>query len=371
MSDRRPLFFALPPELLIFIVDHIGPPDISCCDPGWLVVPAVCQTLGEITEFVIDSWRRRARASFAPHGIIYSWVPLLPDGPDQSIYSNNRRMHVTDRRLGVQWAFIPVYRTGNVEYRSPTLRVSPSRTNSRDSQGAVDDYLSAKSASHQPKRVNWNFSWLRSITLKGSSNYDKMIGDCLGFSFNEVPCLAVPALRELYLHDYIVDWRCAGLRVLKITMSTSEDGEPTTDYCFPPAVLFARMVDSRRTLQAVTLEGCFPEIPEEADTEEPDVLSIILFPRLCEFEMSKTMPHEAWRLCRRIQFPSGFPPVFESFGPGITFLRSLACEYSHSRSERHISSSGIDTLTIRADDEDCILTASRITSSHQDFREAV
>ena len=57
--ERHPIsLMQLPNELLTVIVQFIGPPDASRCDPGWHVVPAICRRLRGMAS-KIPEWTSR------------------------------------------------------------------------------------------------------------------------------------------------------------------------------------------------------------------------------------------------------------------------------------------------------------------------
>lgn len=355
MNGQQPPIFRLPNELLVMITQYVGPPDISCCDPGWVMLPAVCRLWSDITK-TIRGWNLGIVEGPGTISTSYYWAPHLFDASFHQL-PVPRFMCVIDKALGVKWSFQPVYHEGHVDYPCADLDISPFANQYRDSRQAIDEYLGGIALPHRLPPPN--LTWMRSITIycrHGEQNVN--IPD---FSFANVPCIVAPALQELTLRDYVVNWCCNGLTVLVIEMHAPDNGN-NTNYCYSAPDLFARMLDSRLSLENVQLVDCFSELCN--DDKEQSVLAVA-FPLLRDFHTQDIMPHEAWWICQRITFPAGYPPIIDSFGPGLTFLRSLACEHVHSSSSVATPESScgqIDMLTIRELGEDSPVTASRITS---------
>ncbi|VDC03243.1 unnamed protein product [Peniophora sp. CBMAI 1063] len=339
LSLASPTLMGLPNELLIKIVEFLGPPDLSCCDPGWLVIPAVCHRLcGVVSK--ISSWESGTVAGPDNAQAAYGWSTFsfgerrgLPPGtPDIGFW-------MRDTEDCVSLSCSPVYKGGRVEFPCASLSITAWDD---DTQQTVDRYLGGPTLLSEP-RLNFEPATPRN------------------FSFSNAPRIVAPALEELTLESYVADWRCGSLKKLTIKLRRSQG------YRYPPAELLARLRESRLTLEQVRLDYCFPSVPE--DDEDARHVPIEVYPRLKDFKV-RDDPHEANWLCKRIGLPSRLSPIITgSQTAGITYLRSLACEYGKSvpdpkpgRADFH---GELDTLTFRPPNEfdryGCFITASKIT----------
>ncbi|KZV75286.1 hypothetical protein PENSPDRAFT_647317 [Peniophora sp. CONT] len=346
----------LPNELLTAIVKLIGPPDASCCDPGWFVVPAVCRRIREVTEKIAACWE--SGEVFGPGGDVrekYEWrtfpryeqIRLPADNP-------SKEFSIHDERNGRNLSFSPAYKGGSVKYFGASLNLSPK--SDEDTVQAIDRYLSGSPVPGLPRL---NLTWMASIEI---SRHGVHV-DQENFSFANVPCIVAPALQELRLSRYVVDWRCHNLKRLTISMGRPRVGEPFTNYRYPPTQLIARIHDSRRTLEHLQLSGCLPTVPE--NDPRKGRAPVPSFRRLRNLDVLSETPREAAWLCAQIGFPASSPPLVHGYHrSAIGSLRSLACAYAHSVPDPQPAPPGfhgeLDALTFRNGDEyedGCIITA--------------
>ncbi|KZV63442.1 hypothetical protein PENSPDRAFT_757931 [Peniophora sp. CONT] len=152
-------------------------------------------------------------------------------------------------------------------------------------------------------------------------------------------------------------------------MNAPMAGGLLVNYCYPPSQLFARLLDSRLTLEQVELLGCLPTMPE--DHPHCGRVPVDDFPSLRKF-MIAANPHEAGWLCARIGFPITCPPFIQTErGSAMDTLPSIACLYTHSVHDPKPALPGshgeLDALTFRTEgrhEDRCIVTASSITGSY-------
>ncbi|KZV75291.1 hypothetical protein PENSPDRAFT_731810 [Peniophora sp. CONT] len=360
-SGSHTTLMDLPNELLTLIVELIGPPDLSRCDPGWLVVPAICRRLLEVTEKISACWE--SGEIVGRDGNVqeeYGWRmrehyekrDLPADTPD-------RMFSIYDKQNGRCLSFSLIYKGGYTKYFASWLNLYEDEA-VEDAIQAIDRYLGGSPLLGLPRP---NLTWISKICIspRRGGHVDQE-----NFSFADVPCMVAPALQELYLSGYVVDWRCSSLRVLNMCMAPTATGEAPSDYRYPPLELYARLRDSRLTLEKVKLSGCLPSVPEN-DPHDGRVHADD-FPSFFNFEITDN-PREASWLCARIGFPVTCPPFINiECDSSLDSLRSLACEYAHSVPDPKPALPGfhgeLDALTFRAGGEyesGCWVTASRIT----------
>ncbi|KZV75292.1 hypothetical protein PENSPDRAFT_647322 [Peniophora sp. CONT] len=393
---------SLPNELLIKIVEYLGPPDISCCDPGWLVLPAVCRHLRAVAESV-PGWD--SGTILGPGNIEAAYKWQYPDDwrtgrTGVSWFSPNtgtgtKECHVSDSQLG-SWRFTPIYKGGSVECREGLLslydirvKLDAEETGSEaggeseeddtdseveeafkllDRRTVIDRYFNLSSLHGQPPRLN--YVWLTSLNLSCGIWNPNPNQSGVDFSFANVPLIVAPALQELYLNNYIIDWRSERLATLDIHI----DGGTAPSYRYPPLLLFARLCDSRLTLEKLSLERCLSPTAELIETTAPAGSA---FPRLCTFHLSAVHTAALW-FCQRMTFSFGHTLAFTGPGFSATSLRHLAYAFSHPVTGRKqtetfpITPGEINTLTIREPGRlsgaKCTITASRSLSSYSDMR---
>ncbi|KZV75285.1 hypothetical protein PENSPDRAFT_647315 [Peniophora sp. CONT] len=354
----------LPNELLATIVELIGPPDASCCDPGWLVVPAICRRLREVVGKIAACWE--SGEIIGPDGGArekYGWrtyslyeklqLHLPASAPD-------RQFSVSNKQNGRRLSFIPAYEGGNLKYLGASLSVSPGGDQVEEiTPQGIDRYLGGSPLHGLPRP---NLTWISSIYIMCHGEH----ADQKNFSFADVPCIVAPALQELYLSGYVVDWRCNSLKSLNIDMRGPSTGGLPEVYRYSASQLLARLHDSRLTLERVRLLDCLTTVPEDdchrrrSPAEE--------FPCLRDLEIVDMSREASW-LCARVGFPVTSPPLLEGYDrSAIGSLRSLACEYAHLVPDPKPALPGVhgelDALTFRNGSEyegGSIVTASRIT----------
>ncbi|VDC03227.1 unnamed protein product [Peniophora sp. CBMAI 1063] len=314
-SLSPPPIFRLPNELLAEVARFLGPPDISRADPGWLVLSTVCTLLHEVAR-ALPEWESATSDDPDSFFTRYSWS-VCPDT------SENTHYVVADERVGAYWTIHPVCSAVNPYYLDGLLHLAPSSVN-LDAQQAMTRYLtSSPSSPPLGKSPRLNLSWIRRIELDCWMSDDHM-GDIVEFSFTDVPCLVAPALEELYLCDYVVDWRCNGLVVLSINLDGLVSNGNFPNHGYTCTQLLERLDDSSLTMQYISLSHCFlPLGREEIDSKEH--LSLIHLPRITTSSVVlQDRPHQTWWIRQNLALPPGADAIFAWPGLAIGFLRQLA-----------------------------------------------
>ncbi|VDC03241.1 unnamed protein product [Peniophora sp. CBMAI 1063] len=309
----------LPNELLILIAELLGPPDFSHCDPGWLVLPAVCRRLRAVAERSVDL----SAGEFS--GDIFA------NGEECSVFWDSS---------------FPVYNGSSIEFRNWYLRLAAEGPNGWK---ALDRQVGSPLILRRPHRLNT--TWIKTLSL-GCQAW-KADSSLAHLSFEDAPRFVAPALKRLDLTNYIVDWRCDGLEELSIRMHSW----PTMGYRYPVARLFERLAKSRQTLQSVELSHCLLTRPQVV-AQERAIPTTLAFPNLSQFELT-TASNEAAYFVQRMSFPAGCLPAFNVHGSALGFLSCFSWVGSDDKTR-------VNVLTVReaarGSGYGCTVTGSRIST---------
>ncbi|VDC03232.1 unnamed protein product [Peniophora sp. CBMAI 1063] len=314
----------LPNELLMYIADFLGPPDFPSCNPGWLVLPAVCTRLRAVFRSSLD-----------------------PSAGELSGHT----YAAEEEECNVYWSCSPpVYSGGNVAFAHWSLHLKAEEDAGSYGWEAIDRHLGFPLLLHGPHCLNT--TWITTLILECEA---WEVGGAWDYcTFQYAPCFVAPALRWLDLRNYVVDWRCRGLEFLSVRM----DSENYMYYRYPVAHLFERLVESRQTLQRVDLAHCL-QTRYKADGAEGVIPDALTFPNLNKFEL-KTATNEAVYFAQRISFPSHCLPTFNVHGSAIGFLHCFSRD-----SNPHGGKTQMNALTIReaarTSGYGCTVTGSRIS----------
>ncbi|KZV75293.1 hypothetical protein PENSPDRAFT_105279 [Peniophora sp. CONT] len=304
MPDRvESPIFTLPNELLAEIMHFLGPPDLSRAEPGWLVLPAICKLLREVAH-TSPNWNSGSSDHTDDFYTSYGWHECA-----KSLAVEHYEM--MDERVGAFWVIHPLWKAGSVDYLSGSLYLRPHSCDSEAMQ-TMNRYLTSAPLLSQPPRLN--LTWMRRITLVCTISD---AGDAIDFSPEDVPCLVAPALEELILRDYIVDWQCSGLVVLNISL----DGIAEKYGC---THLFKHLEESRLSLQSIVLSRCLLHLSFEEMNPE-DHLSPILFPSLdIRGIVLRDAPSKTWWMRQKMTLPYGIEALFAGPRPSHLCLKELA-----------------------------------------------
>ncbi|KZV75274.1 hypothetical protein PENSPDRAFT_647306 [Peniophora sp. CONT] len=349
MLRQRPPIYKVPNELLTYIVEYVGPPDLARADPGWLVCPAVCKWWRDVVERMPD-WKYGCTEDTDGIRTTYARVDLLPEHEltalDPDTYGNTnaplRSMVEMENGMGVFCGIRPTWKRGEVVYRDGFLSVF-TVAGDREHRQDLTAYLNP-----MPERSPLiSFAWVTSLTI--SCVRGETVIDEPEYTIADVPCIVAPALRKLCLKDYIVDWRCNVLVSLEIGLRRLPTGENLARYYYPPGHLLARLSESRHTLEDIELYNCFPS--DFRNANDIPTTPAVRFPCIDNLILNEN-PRMAWWIRQHVVLNPGIQPVLMSPGPDseITFLRYIACEHARSvlyneDPSTHSSHGVIDTLS--------------------------
>ncbi|VDC03228.1 unnamed protein product [Peniophora sp. CBMAI 1063] len=374
-SRRWTNFMDLPNELLVIIIDFVGPPDLSCCDPGWLVVPAVCRRLKEAASKVPE-WESGVPVMGGRYGwhtlTRYSKIGMPANTPDRGIFirdqSHNRTLHC-----------YPVYKDGSVTYPEARYSYRASSLEWKSGEDALRAVNQHFDGLPLHGRRSLNLTWITDLSISFRGDFPNALASHSDSPLDRLPCIVAPALRELYLNRYVADWQAPHLKRLRIEMDNPLYQEASINYRYSPTRLLLQLHESRLTLESVHLRHCLLAASEDDHPEGSRRDPVRLFPLLKDFEITETLDMTNW-LCCRIGFPPGNPPIVNGpYGSAINVLRSLACAYARSAPYPKPAHSGfhgeLDALTFRESNEHegvgCLVTGSRVTGLDRPWRSQV
>ncbi|KZV75284.1 hypothetical protein PENSPDRAFT_647314 [Peniophora sp. CONT] len=350
MLGQRPPIYKVPNELLTYIVECVGPPDLARADPGWLVCPAVCKWWRDVAERVPD-WKAGCAEDTNGNRTTYARVDLLPEHDlntlDPITYGNTntplRSMMEMDNGVGVFCGIRPTWKGGAACYVDGFLSAF---TMVGDLEHRRDLTAYLRPTPGQPPLIN--FAWVTCLII--SCVRGDTVTDEPGYSFADVPCIVAPALQKLNLYDYIIDWRCNGLVSLEIGLDRLPTGENPAHYHYPPGHLLARLSESRHTLEDIELYNCFPAISRDAN--DTPTSPIVHFPSINTFIVFDN-PRVGWWFHQHVVLRPGIQPALMApwqVESEVSFLCSVACEHAQSvhdsdKSSTHGSHGVIETLS--------------------------
>ncbi|VDC03244.1 unnamed protein product [Peniophora sp. CBMAI 1063] len=320
MLDPRPPILRLPVELLSYVAEYLGPPDLARAEPGWLVFPAVCRLWRDVAHRLlewesgeIDEWTEYAQIDLLPqHYLVELNAHMTTLGhPSTTLLSGTV---FGGHESSAFWGIRPIWTGGAVDYVDGCLAVFTTEADDA-SRHDVNTYLS------QPL-YGLRFPWVTSITitLPGPAVIDEP-----NFTFADAPFIDAPALRMLHLMDYVLDWSCHHLQSLNIVLRNLENAENRTRYCYPPARLVELMSDSRLTLEDVILYNCIPSV------EDTPTIPAVFFPRVHDVLLHGGVA-ETWWIRQSMALRAHVQPTFTTYPhvPCGEVLRSFAWEYAKS-----------------------------------------